>query len=80
MESFIYPGNVSPEHFEYLIVLSGIRGKKIISALESFLVKGVPRKDLFKIYGISPGYFSLKLKQVRYYNSIIVGILPFYTK
>ncbi|EAN1669177.1 transcriptional regulator, partial [Salmonella enterica] len=43
----LYPGNVSPEHFKCLIMLSRIRGEKIVVALEAFLVKGWARKDIF---------------------------------
>lgn len=78
VHSLIYPGDVSPEHFKYLISLSRVRGKKAINALEAFLVKGWSRKEIFVVYKISPGYFSLKLKQVRKCNLMISEILPFY--
>ncbi|EON6570355.1 TPA: PapB/FocB family fimbrial expression transcriptional regulator [Salmonella enterica subsp. diarizonae] len=76
----LYPGNVSPEHFKCLIMLSRIRGEKIVVALEAFLVKGWARKDIFESYNISPGYFSLKLNQVRSCNRMIAEILPFYMR
>ncbi|EIY5515280.1 transcriptional regulator [Salmonella enterica] len=77
--SLMYPGELSPEHFQCLISLSRIRGEKIIEALEAFLVKGWPRKDIFEIYKISPGYFSLKLNQIRDCNKMVFEMLPFYT-
>ncbi|HFW2817482.1 TPA: PapB/FocB family fimbrial expression transcriptional regulator [Salmonella enterica subsp. enterica serovar Java] len=76
----LYPGKVSPKHFRCLIMLSRIRGEKIVVALEAFLVKGWARKDIFESYKISPGYFSLKLNQVRACNRIIAEILPFYMR
>lgn len=47
-----------PEHFEQLMLLSKIRERKINAALKDFLVNGKNRKEIFCIYGISPGYFS----------------------
>ncbi|HAU2960676.1 TPA: transcriptional regulator [Salmonella enterica subsp. diarizonae] len=79
-DKLMYPGEVLPEHFECLINLSRIHGKKVTMALESFLVKGWSRKDIFKTHNISPGYFSLKLNQVRRYNTMIAEILPFYLR
>ncbi|EHG2955464.1 transcriptional regulator [Salmonella enterica subsp. diarizonae serovar 61:z52:z53] len=70
----------SPEYFYCLITLSRIRGEKIVVALEAFLVKGWARKDIFESYNISPGYFSLKLNQVRSCNRMIAEILPFYMR
>lgn len=75
----MYPGEVSPEHFQYLIRLSRIHGKKAVEALEAFLVKGWSRKDIFETYKISPGYFSLKLSQIRNCNKMVFEMLPFYT-
>ncbi|EIE0340254.1 transcriptional regulator [Salmonella enterica] len=80
VDELIYPGKVSPEHFKCLVTLSRIRGKKTVVALEDFLVNGRTRKVIFEIYKISPGYFSLKLKQIRYYNRLIAEILPFYMR
>ncbi|EHG6070583.1 transcriptional regulator [Salmonella enterica subsp. diarizonae serovar 61:z52:z53] len=79
-DKLMYPGEVSPEHFKCLINLSKIHGKKATMALESFLVKGWSRKDVFKTYIISPGYFSLKLNQLRQCNIMIAEILPFYIR
>lgn len=75
----MYPGKVSPEHFQCLIGLSRIRSKKVVEALEAFLVNGWSRKDIFETYRISPGYFSLKLGQIRGYNKMVFEMLPFYT-
>ncbi|EAT6896134.1 transcriptional regulator [Salmonella enterica] len=80
VNKLLYPGKVSSEHFECLIMLSRVRGEKIIVALEAFLVKGRKRKDIFENYNISPGYFSLKLNQVRACNRAIAEILPFYMR
>lgn len=80
VDRLMYPGEVSPEHFKCLITLSRIRGKKIVMALEDFLVNGWARTDIFKIHKVSPGYFSLKLNQVRNCNKMIAEILPFYMR
>ncbi|EAB2297819.1 transcriptional regulator [Salmonella enterica] len=75
----MYPGTVSPEHFQFLISLSRMRSKKAVDALEAFLVKGLSRKDIFETYKISPGYFSLKLSQIRCCNKMVFEMLSFYT-
>ncbi|TQN75808.1 UNVERIFIED_ORG: adhesin biosynthesis transcription regulatory protein, partial [Citrobacter freundii] len=48
---YLCPGKVMPEHFEQLMLLSKIRGKKINAALKDFLVNGKTRKEIFCIYG-----------------------------
>ena len=75
---YLCPGKVVPEHFNQLMLLSKIRGKKINSALKDFLVNGKPRKEIFCIYGISPGYFSHKLNQLRHCSRMIMDLLPYY--
>lgn len=75
---YLQPGNVSLLHFNQLIYLSKIRGKKINMALEAFLVEGKSRKEIFKLYGISPGYFSVKLNQLRHCSRMIMELFPYY--
>lgn len=75
---YLFPGKVMPEHFEQLMLLSKIRGKKINAALKDFLVNGKNRKEIFFIYGISPGYFSHKLNQLRRCSRMIMNLLPYY--
>ncbi|EGF7427679.1 MAG: transcriptional regulator [Escherichia coli] len=75
---YLCPGKVVPEHFDQLMLLSKIRGKKINSALRDFLVNGKNRKEIFCIYGISPGYFSHKLNHLRHCSRMIVDLLPYY--
>lgn len=75
---YLCPGKVRPEHFEQLMLLSKIRGKKINAALKDFLVNGKTRKEIFCIYGISPGYFSHKLNQLRHCSRMIMDLLPYY--
>ncbi|HAY0228453.1 TPA: transcriptional regulator [Escherichia coli] len=72
------PGKVIPAHFHQLMLLSKIRGKKINAALKDFLVNGKTRKEIFCIYGISPGYFSHKLNQLRHCSRMIQDLLPYY--
>ncbi|HBE6106727.1 TPA: transcriptional regulator [Escherichia coli] len=75
---YLSPGNVSPEHFQYLMALSKTRGRKIDMALEDYLVKGKSRKEIFETYNISPGYFSLKLNQLRQCSRIVMDMMRFY--
>ncbi|EOT8215551.1 PapB/FocB family fimbrial expression transcriptional regulator [Escherichia albertii] len=75
---YLCPGKVMPEHFEQLMLLSKIRGKKINAALKDFLVNGKAQKEIFCIYGISPGYFSHKLNQLRHCSRMIMDLLPYY--
>ncbi|EIM7318256.1 transcriptional regulator [Escherichia coli] len=75
---YLQPGNVSILHFKQLIYLSKIRGKKINMALEAFLVEGKSRKEIFKLYGISPGYFSLKLNQLRACSRLVMNMSSYY--
>lgn len=74
----LYPGRVSPEHFQLLITLSKIRGEKVKFALEAFLVKGESRKEIFEKYNINPGYFSNKLNQLRRCSKTILDVIPYY--
>ncbi|STB68614.1 Major pilu subunit operon regulatory protein papB [Citrobacter freundii] len=75
---YLRPGEVSPEHFMCLMILSKTHGKKIQPALEAFLVKGITRKEIFDSYNVSAGYFSLKLGQIRQCSRVILKALPFY--
>ncbi|ENT6532995.1 PapB/FocB family fimbrial expression transcriptional regulator [Escherichia coli] len=75
---YLYPGKVMPAHFNQLMLLSKIRGKKINAALKDFLVNGKTRKEIFCIYSISPGYFSHKLNQLRHCSRMIMDLLPYY--
>ncbi|EIE3257558.1 transcriptional regulator [Escherichia coli] len=75
---YLCPGKVMPEHFEQLMLLSKIRGKKINAALEDFLVNGKSRQEIFCVYDISPGYFSHKLNQLRHFSRMIMDLLPYY--
>lgn len=75
---YLYPGKVVPEHFNQLVQLSKIRGKKIKTALKDFLVNGKTRKEIFNTYGISQGYFSHKLNQLRHCSRMVMDLLPYY--
>lgn len=44
---YLCPGKVMPEHFNQLMQLSKIRGRKINAALKDFLVNGKTRKEIF---------------------------------
>lgn len=75
---YLYPGKVVPEHFNRLVQLSKIRGKKIKPALKDFLVNGKTRKEIFNTHDISRGYFSHKLNQLRHCSRMVMDLLPYY--
>ncbi|EPB2022186.1 PapB/FocB family fimbrial expression transcriptional regulator [Escherichia coli] len=75
---YLYPGKVVLEHFNKLMEVSKIIGRKINAALKDFLVNGKARKEIFCIHGISPGYFSHKLNQLRHCSRMIMDLLPYY--
>lgn len=75
----LYPGRVHMMHFQLLIELSSIHSQKAIDALESFLVKGCSRKDIYEWYGISPGYFSILLKKIKHVDFTVSQLVPYYS-
>ncbi|EDX6217665.1 transcriptional regulator [Salmonella enterica subsp. diarizonae] len=77
-DRMLYPGIVSQEHFEALMLISKIRGGEISQALHDFLVNGVSREDVFNIYNVKPSYFSKKLKQIRECNRIVFSMRTYY--
>ncbi|ELO3128835.1 transcriptional regulator [Escherichia coli] len=76
---YLCPGKVMPEHFNQLMQLSKIRGRKINAALKAFLVNEKARKEIFCMYySIGLGYFSHKLNQLRHCSRMIMDLLPYY--
>ena len=78
IDRFLYPGKVSIEHFEMLIELSGIRSKRVIMALERYLVGGEKRKTLCEANSVSLSYFSVKLKQLHNCSVLVMKLCPYY--
>lgn len=75
---FLKPGAVAQEHFMLLIDISSINSPKVIQALEAFLVTGKSRKEVCELFGVSQGYFSIKLKQLQDISKIVVVMYPYY--
>lgn len=75
---FLKQGNVAHEHFMLLIDISSINSQKVIQALEAFLVRGRDRKEVCELYGVSQGYFSIKLRQLQDISRIVVDMYPYY--
>ena len=51
--SYVYQGSESPERFELLVSLTGLRSPSQIGALRDHLVKGVPLDAAMVFYGIT---------------------------
>lgn len=75
---FLKQGSVAQEHFILLVDISSINSQKVIQALEAFLVRGIDRKEACDLYGVSQGYFSIKLKQLQDISKIVVDMYPYY--
>lgn len=50
---YVHSGMESPERFELLVSLTGLRSENQISALRDHLVKGVPLDAVMVLYGIT---------------------------
>ena len=51
--SYVYQGSESPERFELLVSLTGLRSPSQIGALLDHLVKGVPLDAAMALYGVT---------------------------
>lgn len=51
--SYVYQGSESPERFELLVSLTGLRSPSQIGALRDHLVKGVPLDAAMALYGVT---------------------------
>lgn len=50
---YVYQGSESPERFDLLIELSGLRSEKQIQTIKDYLVKGVPLDAAMVLYGVT---------------------------
>ena len=50
---YVYQGSESPERFELLVSLTGLRSPSQIGALRDHLVKGVPLDATMVLYGVT---------------------------
>lgn len=73
----IYPGTMSEEHFELLIVILRCRSEKVINALRSYFVDGVKRKEISEIEKIDQGYLSRKIYELQNLNYLIISTYPY---
>ena len=51
--SYVYQGSESPERFELLVSLTGLRSPSQIGALRDHLVMGVPLDATMVLYGVT---------------------------
>ena len=51
--SYVYQGSESPERFDLLVSLTGLRSQSQIGALRDHLVKGVPLDAAMVLYGVT---------------------------
>lgn len=51
--SYVYQGSESPERFDLLVSLTGLRSPSQISALRDHLVKGVQLDATMVLYGVT---------------------------
>ena len=51
--SYVYQGSESPERFELLVSLTGLRSENQIGALRDYLVKGVPLDAAMVLNGVT---------------------------
>lgn len=72
------PGNISYEHFKYLIELSNIHSMKIIQSLEDYFVRGIERRVICEANNVSPGYLSVKIRQLQDISRLVILMYPFY--
>jgi len=50
---YVHAGMESPERFELLVSLTGLRSENQINALRDHLVKGIPVEAVMVLYGIT---------------------------
>lgn len=76
--SHLNSGEVSEEHFNLLMNISSIRGKKITSALQAFFVEGKNRREVCTKYDLDPGNFSRKIEEIQTLSQNIMALYPYY--
>lgn len=76
--SYLNRGEVSEEHFNLLMNISGIRGKKITCALREFFVDGKSRRDAYTKYDIDPGNLSRKIDELQLLSKNVMALYPHY--
>ncbi|EJH8995741.1 hypothetical protein NF634_002869 [Salmonella enterica] len=77
-EKVLTPGMVSNEHFLILIDISAIRSEKVIKALQEYFVNGTPRNIICEKNQVSPGYLSLKIREMQFLSRRIMDIYPYF--
>ncbi|HDI4957913.1 TPA: transcriptional regulator [Salmonella enterica] len=71
-------GEVHPELFRQLIVLSGVHSTRVIMALEDYLVHGVVRKRACEKYSVSTSYMSVALSRLQRLSQEVATLAPWY--
>jgi hypothetical protein len=72
-------GEVHPEQFRQLIVLSGVHSTRVIMALEDYLVHGVIRKLACEKHHVSTSYMSVALGKLQQLSQRVATMAPWYT-
>lgn len=71
-------GEVHPEQFRQLIVLSGMHSTRVIMALEDYLVHGVVRKQACEKHALSASYMSVALGKLQLLSRGVATLAPWY--
>ncbi|ENW8698179.1 TPA: hypothetical protein J4Z76_001319 [Escherichia coli] len=71
---FLRPGEVDKKLFHLLIDISSVRSEHVIRALEAFFVMGHERRLICDEGNISPGYLSVKIRELRALSQKISAI------
>lgn len=74
------PNEVSKEHFCLLTEIAPIYSKKVIKALEDYLVHGDSRRVACERSGVSLGYFSTSLARLQKVSFAVELMAEFYSK
>ncbi|MBJ9325130.1 hypothetical protein I5501_23310 [Citrobacter freundii] len=77
-ESHLNAGEISEQHFQLLMDISSIRGKKISRALKEYFVKGKSRTEACRSCNTDPGNFSRKVEEIQMLSNKIINIYPYY--
>lgn len=77
-ERVLSPGMVSNEHFRRLIDISAVRSDKVINALQEYFVNGTARNIICEKHNVSPGYLSIKIREMQFLSRRILDIYPYF--
>ncbi|WP_246044118.1 adhesin biosynthesis transcription regulatory family protein [Citrobacter arsenatis] len=70
------PGRVDPSYFRLLMSVSFQRSIPMVQALEGVLVRGMARKEVCELYGVTAGNLSVKLSRLQIVSQTIAQMYP----